>query len=136
MARLSQQVPRQATPYESRRVRGTSAGIPMHHLKAKLFLVATLAAPGTSLLAGCFKPEIPAAITCAADGACPPGLRCETSSNICVDPSQARVSELYFSQQPTSVEAGVVAPQIVVELRDGSGRTVPVTGGTFAVELE
>jgi hypothetical protein len=87
------------------------------------------------LLGGCFSPDLPATITCGLDGTCPPGLRCETSANVCVDPSQAGVAELHFETQPASVEAGVDAPEVVVQLRDRAGRIVPVTGGTFAVEL-
>jgi hypothetical protein len=104
----------------------------MHHLRPRLALFAAF---GLSLLAGCFSPELPATITCGLDGTCPPGLRCETSANICVDPNQAGVAELHFEAQPASVEAGVDAPEIVVQLRDAAGNVVPVTGGTFAVEL-
>jgi hypothetical protein len=86
-------------------------------------------------LGGCFSPDLPATITCGLDGTCPPGLRCETSANVCVDPSQAGVAELHFETQPASVEAGADAPAVVVQLRDRAGQIVPVTGGTFAVEL-
>jgi hypothetical protein len=94
-----------------------------------------LAALAPLVLAGCFSPELPATISCGVDGTCPPGLRCETTANICVDPNQAGVAELHSETQPASVEAGVDAPEIVVQLRDASGKIVPVTGGTFAVEL-
>jgi hypothetical protein len=87
-------------------------------------------------LTGCFSPDLPATITCGLDGTCPPGLRCETSANLCVDPSQAGVAELHFDKQPGAVEAGTDAPEVVVQLRDAAGNVVGVTGGTFAIELE
>jgi hypothetical protein len=104
----------------------------MHHRRSRLLLLAPLA---TFVLTGCFSPSLPETISCGEDGTCPPGLRCETSANICVDPNQAGVSELYFETQPATVEAGVDAPEVVVQLRDAAGAIVPVTGGTFGVEL-
>jgi hypothetical protein len=42
---------------------------------------------------------------------------------------------MHFAAQPTNVEATVAAAPVVVELRNAEGDVVPLSGGTFAVEL-
>jgi hypothetical protein len=86
-------------------------------------------------LAACFSPDLPSQIACGENGVCPPGLRCEAIANICVSNAQAAVAEMHFAAQPTRAEATTVAAPVVVELRNDEGDVVPLSGGTFAVEL-
>ncbi len=85
--------------------------------------------------AACFTPELPDQITCGEQGECPPGLRCETSAGLCVPEDQAAIAALRFVAPPTSAEALVAASAVTVELLDAAGQRLPITGGSFALEV-
>src|SRR5690242_16060892 len=112
--------------------RGCDTSLPsMQHVRRPVISLILAAWLGS----GCFSPELPDQIACGEGDTCPPGLRCETSADICVPEDQAAVVDLAYRSEPATVEAQVVAPPVAVELRNAAGELVEISGGTFAVEL-
>jgi hypothetical protein len=108
---------------------------PMLHPRLSVVPAVARLVPLLLTLGACFSPSLPSQVACGENGACPPGLRCEAIANICVSNDQAAVDELAYTAQPADVEATRTAPAVTIELRNADGAKVPLSGGTFAVEV-